>query len=281
MRVPEVVVPSVEGLLLADAQRELEDLGLRTSVSEEYSDAELGVVIRQDVAPGSRVKQNRVIFLTVSRGPEMIRVPDVTGWTLADARSHLRASGFEIGAETEVIDELARPGTVIRTDPGPNAVCAKGEKIRLFVSKAPDPELIVVPYLIGMEESLARTKLAEAGLLSAPQVTRKVSYDYPAGRVTAQDPAGGTEVEEGALVRLTVSEGPGPEARSVTVYNIMPNDGQTHTLRIVVQDAQGEREVYRGEHESGERVSRTVRYYGQAHISSYIDDNLVHEQTIE
>jgi serine/threonine-protein kinase len=160
-------------------------------------------------------------------------------------------------------------------------VCAKGEKIRLFVSKAPDPELIVVPYLIGMEESLARTKLAEAGLLSAPQVTRKVSYDYPAGRVTAQDPAGGTEVEEGALVRLTVSEGPGPEARSVTVYNIMPNDGQTHTLRIVVQDAQGEREVYRGEHESGERVSRTVRYYGQAHISSYIDDNLVHEQTIE
>jgi len=282
MQVPEVVVPPVEGLLLADAQRELESLGLRTSVSEEYSSEELGVVIKQDVEPGSRVKQQRVIFLTVSRGPEMVRVPDVIGRTLAEARSRLRASGFEIGEEKAVTDEFSPPGTVVRTEPGPNTVHPKGDKVRLFVSaRSPRPDLIAVPNLIGLEESAARAKLAEAGLLTVPEVSKKVSREYPAGRVIAQDPRGGDEVQEDTVVKLTVSEGPGPEARSVTVYNNIPNDGQPHTLVIVVRDAQGEREAYSGEHESGERVSRSVRYYGRATISSYIDGNLVNEQTFE
>lgn len=279
MRVPEVAVPGVEGVPLAEAERELKSVDLRYSVSEEYSLEEPGTVIKSDPAPGSRVKQTRVIFLTVSRGPEMIRVPDVTGRTLAEARSHLRASGFEVGEEKEIIDELSPPGTVVRTDPAPNAVHAKGDEVRLYVSKAPEPDLISVPDLIGMEESAARSKIAEVGLLTAPDVSRKRSNDYPQGRVIAQDPRGGAEVEENSAVKLTISQGPGPEARTAVVYETMPNDGRTHTLRIVIRDAQGEREAYAGEHESGERVSHPVRYYGQATIMLYVDGDLVKEQT--
>ncbi|MEW6457529.1 MAG: PASTA domain-containing protein [Bacillota bacterium] len=281
LHVPEVAVPGVEGLLLADAQRELERVGLRASVSEEYSTEEPGTVIRQDVKQGSRVKQQRVIFLTVSRGPEMIRVPDVRGRTRDEARSSLEAAGFVIGEEKEVTDELSPPGTVVRTEPGPNAAHPRGGEIRLVISKAPDPLLIVVPDLIGLEEGVARAKLAAAGLLTATDLQERQSYDYPAGRVIAQDPRGGAEVGELSEVRLTVSKGPGPEGRSVVVYASMPNDGRTHIFRIVVTDLQGEREAHVGEYESGERVAQTVRYYGRARIQSYIDGNLVRDQTVD
>jgi serine/threonine-protein kinase len=281
VKVPEVVVPSVEELLLADAQRELERVGLRVSVSEEYSSKEPGVVIKQDVTAGSRIKQQRVIFLTVSRGPELVRVPDVIGRTLAEARSNLRAGGFEIGEEKEIADELSPPGTVVRTEPSPNSIHPKGDKVRIYISKPPEPILVTVPNLIGLEESAARARIAAAGLLTAPDVGKRISHDYPAGQVIAQDPRGGVGVEEHAAVGLTVSEGPGPEAQSAVVYNTMPHDGWTHTLRIMIRDAHGEREAYTGEHESGERVSRSVRYYGRATIGSYIDGNLVNEQTFE
>lgn len=281
LHVPEVVVPGVEDLLLAEAQRELKRVGLDYSVSEEYSSKEPGVVIRQDVKQGSRVKQQRVIFLTVSRGPEMIRVPDVRGRTRDEARSRLEAAGFVVGEGKEVTDELSPSNTVIRTEPGANAAHPKGGEVRLVISKAPDPVLIPVPDLIGLEEGAARAKLAAAGLLTAPDMPEKSSRDYPAGRVIAQDPRGGTEVDEHSEVRLTVSKGPGPEGRSVVVYASMPNDGQPHIFRIVVSDAQGEREAYVGEHESGERVSRTVQYYGRARIQSYIDGNLVRKHTLD
>jgi len=280
LHVPEVTVPGVEGELLADAQRELKRVGLRASVSEEYSSEEPGVVIRQDVKQGSRVKQQRVIFLTVSRGPEMIRVPDVRGRTRDEAASVLEAAGFSVG-DKEVIDELSPAGTVIRTEPGPNAAHPKGGEIGLVISKAPDPQLIIVPDLIGEEEGAARARIAAAGLLAAPDVQERQSHEYPAGRVIAQEPRGGAEVEELSEVRLTVSEGPGPEGRSVVVYASMPNDGRTHLFRIVVTDLQGQREAYSGEHESGERVSRPVRYYGPARIQSYIDGQLVRDQTFD
>ncbi|MEW6541186.1 MAG: PASTA domain-containing protein [Bacillota bacterium] len=280
LHVPEVTVPGVEGELLADAQRELKRVGLRASVSEEYSSEEPGVVISQDVKQGSRVKRQRVIFLTVSRGPEMIRVPDVRGRTRDEAASVLEAAGFLVG-EKEVIDELSPAGTVIQTEPGPNAAHPKGGEIRLVISKAPGPQLIIVPDLIGEEEGAARARIVAAGLLAAPNVQERQSHEHPAGRVIAQEPRGGAEVEELSEVRLTVSKGPGPEGRSVVVYASMPNDGRTHLFRIVVTDLQGQREAYSGEHESGERVSRPVGYYGPARIQSYIDGELVRDQTFD
>jgi len=65
-----------------------------------------GIVIEQEPLPGSEVKRNRTIHLTiVSKQQEMIPLPDL-GNTARSARSQLEAFGLRLGKVTEVRGEF-------------------------------------------------------------------------------------------------------------------------------------------------------------------------------
>ena len=67
-----------------------------------------------------------------------------------------------------------------------------------------------VPDVVGAPQAEAEIALKREGL--KPDVTLKESADRPKGEVIGQDPAAGAKVEDGSVVTLTVSAGPG-EAR--------------------------------------------------------------------
>lgn len=278
--VPEVVVPDVQNRSVEAAEEALRARGLRASVSYDYHDElEKGMVIEQDVEPNTKVKKNRMIFLTVSQGKEMVRVPDVTDYAVAQAEEVLRQAGFEIGERKEVADQ-APPGTVLRQSPEANSMHPRGTEIGLSVSKGAAPPAVGnMPALIGLTLNEARQKIVSAGLELEEAVSHEASRAQPEGRVVGQSPAAGASVPEGAKVKLTLSSGPGPGEQRQVVYVTMPDDGRTHVVRIMVKDADGESEAYTAVHESGERVSHEVLYTGGAKISIYIDDNLFDEKT--
>jgi eukaryotic-like serine/threonine-protein kinase len=57
-----------------------------------------GVILSQDPYPGSRVKHNRMIYLTiVSIIPEKTAMPDLRDLTLRQAQSMLESSGLKLG----------------------------------------------------------------------------------------------------------------------------------------------------------------------------------------
>lgn len=278
--VPEVVVPDVRNIPVEKAEEELAARGLRSSVSHDYSDElEKGMVIEQDVEPNTKVKKNRTIFLTVSQGKEMLRVPEVTNYLVADAEEMLRRAGFEIGEREEVNDDQAPPGTVLRQSPEANTMQPRGTEIKLSVSKGAPPAVEKMPDLTGLTLNEARLEVISAGLELDEDVSERRSNEQPEGRVVAQSPAPGAAVQEGVKVKLTLSSGPGPKERRQEIYAKMPDDGQTHVLRIVVDDVNGESEAYTAVHDAGERVSREVSYTGRAEISIYIDDNLYEKKT--
>ncbi|MEU9594345.1 Stk1 family PASTA domain-containing Ser/Thr kinase [Streptomyces sp. NPDC048193] len=91
-------VPDVTGDDLADARAELEDAGLKVKVATEQvtSEYDKGQVARQTPDPGSRAAEGDTVTLTVSKGPEMIEVPDVTGDSVDDAKRKLEDAGFGV-----------------------------------------------------------------------------------------------------------------------------------------------------------------------------------------
>ncbi|MEV6958592.1 Stk1 family PASTA domain-containing Ser/Thr kinase [Streptomyces sp. NPDC051207] len=93
-----VDVPDVTGEDLADARAELAEAGLKVEVAAEpvHSGHDKGEVARQTPAPGSRAAEGDTVTLTMSRGPEMVEVPDVVGDSVDDARRELEAAGFEV-----------------------------------------------------------------------------------------------------------------------------------------------------------------------------------------
>ncbi|MFE2379567.1 Stk1 family PASTA domain-containing Ser/Thr kinase [Streptomyces sp. NPDC059398] len=93
-----VDVPDVTGESLEDARADLEDEHLKVVVAPERvnSSDDAGQVAKQSPADGSRAEEGDTVTLTVSKGPRMITVPDVTGDSLDDAKSALTGKGFKV-----------------------------------------------------------------------------------------------------------------------------------------------------------------------------------------
>jgi serine/threonine-protein kinase len=79
-------------------------------------------------------------------------------------------------------------------------------------------ETVAVPYVVGIQQSLAVARIEEDGLV--PQVRRVANSDVEEGFVFAQTPTEGTRVDKETVVRIDVSSGK-PE---VTIPSVV---GQT------------------------------------------------------
>ncbi|MER5836018.1 Stk1 family PASTA domain-containing Ser/Thr kinase [Streptomyces sp. NPDC002130] len=92
-------IPDVTGDDEADARAELEDAGLKVKIATERvnsSEYDKGQVVRQTPRSGGPAAEGDTVTLTLSKGPEMIEVPDVVGDSVDDARQALEGAGFEV-----------------------------------------------------------------------------------------------------------------------------------------------------------------------------------------
>jgi serine/threonine-protein kinase len=93
-----VDVPDVTGDDLADARQELTDAGLKVRIAsgQVNSEYDKGKVARQSPGDGSQAARGDTVTLTLSKGPVMVEVPDVTGDSVDDAHKALEGAGFKV-----------------------------------------------------------------------------------------------------------------------------------------------------------------------------------------
>ena len=126
-----IAVPSLVGLSGDDAARDLEDAGLTGAPTEQYStDVEQGLVISQEAEAGSELHRGDTVAYVVSRGPEMIEVPDVTGQQVEQATRTLEELGFQVESQNFLGGYF---NTVRSTDPAAGESVPKGSVITLTV----------------------------------------------------------------------------------------------------------------------------------------------------
>jgi serine/threonine-protein kinase len=90
-------------------------------------------------------------------------------------------------------------------DPSAGSRIPKGSNVTIWVSTGVPK--VAVPTLVGRQEADALAALKEAHL-KVHVVT--IQSNKAANQVTASDPAAGTKVAEGTVVRINVSKGPTP-----------------------------------------------------------------------
>jgi serine/threonine protein kinase len=129
-RGPEPVpVPNLRGQSRQDAEQTLKGLGLKAKVVEQFSDdVAKGIVISNTPDSGSANKGSTVT-LTVSKGPDVVRVPSVRNKSVGDATAELQGLGFKVSVQR--LD--GGPGRVIDQSPGGGAMRKRGSTITLFV----------------------------------------------------------------------------------------------------------------------------------------------------
>jgi len=96
-----------------------------------------GVVFKQSLFSGTKVKRNSVIDITVSLGaePNEIIVPDVTGAILDRAVETIKKTGLSIGEITYMINNELLPNTVLFQSISSGSVANVSDTLSLVVSK--------------------------------------------------------------------------------------------------------------------------------------------------
>ncbi|MBZ4016970.1 Stk1 family PASTA domain-containing Ser/Thr kinase [Streptomyces purpurogeneiscleroticus] len=198
-------VPAVLDMTQAKAERTLHGAGLDVKVRRAYSSTvERGHVISTDPENGQRIRGTGTVTITLSKGPDIVSVPDLSGTPVADARRKLRDQGLTPGTERRAFSDEVAKGSVIRTDPDAGAKRRPGTAVALTVSRG---SAIDVPDVVGDDRSDAAAELREEGF-RVKFAAEPVYSEEDKGAIARQSPGAGGTLGEGDTVTLTLSKGP-------------------------------------------------------------------------
>jgi len=129
-----IPVPSIVGKPISEAQEILGQAGLRLVLLEQRDDpdAERGVVLEQNPAPGERVPLQTEISVIVNSPGRELTMPGVIDYPVEIIQDGLESDGLQV-----VIDEVwsTRPkGMVLEQQPEPGTTLRAGDTVTLTVS---------------------------------------------------------------------------------------------------------------------------------------------------
>jgi len=132
----QVAVPDVLDQTEASARQELEQAGFEVSVVEAPDDdtAE-GLVSAQSPDPGIQADRGSTVQITISTGPDVVAVPDVTGMEAADARAALEEAGFRPRGVARDTAEPSEEGVVLEQDPAGATEAERGSSVTIYVGR--------------------------------------------------------------------------------------------------------------------------------------------------
>ncbi len=208
---PEAVVPNLIGMKEAHAIEKLESLNLEPIVSDTTYDENYpkGTIVLQKPEPGEVVKEDRNIYLFISGGEPVVRVPQLKGRSIRDAKFTLERLGLKLGNIDEVpsqnpqnmiFDQQYAEGTPLK----------KGESVGISVSIGMGDEgTIIVPDLIGKSLAEAEKVLADSSL-KVGKINYQRSFSLLPNTVLDQYPSKGNKVNNGDRIDLFVTKAAEP-----------------------------------------------------------------------
>lgn len=166
---------------------------------------EPGMVFSQEPLPGSKVKRNRMIYLTVIAVlPERVKMPDLTDLSLRQASATLETYGLNVGelsykpdiAKNAVLEQLYRGRQVIA-----GTLLNKGSEIDLVLGSGLGNGKIPIPFLIGLKQSQAKRLLGKNALNVGTEIFED-ERDTTHARIYRQNPvySNSTYVNQGDVI---------------------------------------------------------------------------------
>ena len=200
----QFTVPDLKYLTMEEAKNQMERWNLSVEIAEEqYSDTvEKGSIIDQLTKAGEEMHGGQNIRVIVSKGPESVEVPDVTGKTEEEAGALLKSVELDYEVE-KAFDDSVEKGKIISQEPKAKDSSAKGSTIKITISKG--IEKVEVPDVIGLKEKKAKEELKRAGL--EIETSEEFSDSTAKGYVVSQDIDAEEKIKKGSTISIVISKG--------------------------------------------------------------------------
>jgi eukaryotic-like serine/threonine-protein kinase len=200
-----IVVPSVVGASIEEANAALAPLGLTSEVIERRFDEDIasGKILESDPSGGDKVDAGGRVNLVVSKGQERYVIPVLTGLTPSAALKVLTSQPLKSAGISEEFNTTIPKGLVISSNPPNGQKVKRDTPVSILVSKGIE-EIALTTY-VGQSADQAQNELTEAGF----NVESSFAYSesVAAGAVVSQTPAGVVSAPKGSTITLVVSRG--------------------------------------------------------------------------
>lgn len=279
--VNSVPVPDFVGLEITSAQRSASRAGLKAEVVEiNHPNISVGTVILQAPEVDTTLRKGDSVVLTVSKGPAMQSVPELTGMTINDAITAAQAYGLTITVVERVVSTDVQADFVINQTPKASESCKAGDIIQVTVSGG----AVFVPNVAGQSMAQAQASLTASNLTMSSAVTYVETTDEILhGTVASQTPAADSQVVQGTKVALTVYQVQSMMARAHVTLDLPQSEGLI-SVRITLVQGDTEVSVYQGEYPANAsrhpEVELTAQNPGDYIYKVYFGDKFVYQQQV-
>ena len=306
-RQKEAYIPNLAGakgekrLTKDEAIALLDKLKFKYEIIEEFNEeVPKGEVIKQDpkFQPNYMIKTGTVIKVYVSKGLEMVKVPDELDKKTVD---EIKKALDEAGIKYEIIEEHSEEigkGKLLRLEYNKNeqGEIAKKDAIKIYVSKGTAKKDVVIPKLEDLKKEEAIKKLQALNL----KVTEQETYvEYKSnGIVTLSTPTAGTTVKEGTEVKIFVNKVPelikgkivinvakmtGTSATPATPSTpAIPGSTPTPSTKVKVKVELDDKKIEEKEVEKTEtELTINVSSLGRSRLNVYINESLKYDDYID
>ena len=212
----EVILPDVTGLSLDEAQVRMASAGVTVNWRKERdrfdSDVDAGKVVLQIPKGGTPAKRRSSVDVALSRGREMIEVPDLAEQTMQTVLVRLKAAGLVAGRSFNIFSPDGAEGAVVLQSPAPGTLVDPSTPVDLFVRLADTGESFVMPDLINHDYDNVRRFFERNGFRFG-SVKYEPYEGIADGTVLRQYPLSGHPLRHNDIISLVVAtSAPIPEA---------------------------------------------------------------------
>jgi serine/threonine-protein kinase len=201
-----VAVPGFVGRTEAAANAAAKTAGVDVQVTEHrFSTDPLGTVIAQDPRAGAWLHGGGTVHLVLSKGPQSMPVPGVTGKNALLAAKQLQDAGFVVPKAKEQYDPKVPKGDVISQTPGANATALPDSKVTLVVSKGPAPVAVLDVHGMSFDEAKAQLEGQKFTVKRVDQFDNTGAIAK--GKVIGTTPPAKELAEYGSEITVVVSKG--------------------------------------------------------------------------
>jgi beta-lactam-binding protein with PASTA domain len=209
-----LTVPEIQGLRIDHAARLLSEKKLRFVITDSlyFADKPKLAVLDQDPAPGSKVKEGRVIYITINAdAAPFVNMPNLVDVSLRQAVVILQSLGLQAGkniykpdiAQNVVLEQLYKGRTIL-----PEQKIAKGSTIDLVLGDGLSGAETELPDLTGLTVEEAGNLLQSSSLNVGAVVYQGPVRDSASATVVRQNPpySPGMTLKSGRAVDLYLKQ---------------------------------------------------------------------------
>jgi len=188
-------VPDIRGLKISEMQRVLAEKKLHFVITDSlfFADKPALSVVEQNPAPESKVKEGRIIYITINANTApIVSLPNLIDVSIRQASAMLVSAGLKPGrliykpdiAQNVVLDMLYR-GQTVKAD----TKIPKGSIVDMVLGDGLEGSDVPLPDLTGLTLEEASNLLASSSLNKGAVSFQGIIKDSSASKVFKQDPA--------------------------------------------------------------------------------------------